>query len=186
MSNSPVPASCKGSDESNSDGSAGEAGKDAKRPCAMNILICEDNPIIAMDLSWMLEDLGHHVCGTADTAIKGMEECAFNRPDLVMVDLNLAEGRTGLALVNTLADLSIPSVIVSGETQTLPRTTWAKAVVSKPFSEAILAQALAAVEADLQSRVAIDPTQPPVVTGKAEMLWGLLWPRHKGAKERIP
>ena len=96
----------------------------------MNILICEDNPIIAMDLSWMLEDMGHHVCGVADTAIRGMEECAHNKPDLVMVDLNLAEGRTGLALVNTLADLSIPSVIVSGATHTLPKTTWAKAVVS--------------------------------------------------------
>ena len=146
----------------------------------MNILICEDNPIIAMDLSWMLEDMGHHVCGVADTAIKGMEECAQNKPDLVMVDLNLAEGRTGLALVNTLADLSIPSVIVSGETHTLPKTTWAKAVVSKPFTETTLAQALATVEANLQAHVDVNPTQEPTaVTGKAGTLRGLLWPWHK-------
>jgi two-component system, response regulator PdtaR len=121
----------------------------------VNILIIEDNPIIAMDLSWMLEDLGHHICGTADTAIKGIEECAHTRPDLVMVDLNLADGRTGLTLVNTLAELRIPSVIVSGETHTLPPTTWAKAVVSKPFDEALIAEALAVVEADLQQPVAV-------------------------------
>ena len=146
----------------------------------MNILICEDNPVIAMDLSWILEDLGHQICGIADTAIKGMEECAHNKPDLVMVDLNLAEGGTGLALVNTLADLNIPSVIVSCETHTLPKMTWAKAVVSKPFNEATLAQALAAVEADLQAHVDVTPTrEPTAVTGKAGTLRGLLWPWHK-------
>ena len=146
----------------------------------MNILIIEDNPIIAMDLSWMLEDLGHRVCGTADTSIKGIEECAINRPDLVMVDLNLADGRTGLTLVNTLADLCIPSVIVSGETHTLPETTWAKAVVSKPFDESLIAEALAQVEADFQHHVAVDPpSEPGLEVGKAGTLRGLLWPWHK-------
>jgi CheY-like chemotaxis protein len=146
----------------------------------MNILICEDNPVIVLDLSWMLEDLGHHVCGTADTAIKGMEECAQHRPDLVLVDLNLAEGRTGLALVNTLAELCIPSVIVSGETHTLPKTTWAKAVVSKPFNQATLAQALAAVEDDLQHHVAVSPTLELMSdAGKAGALRGLRWPWQK-------
>jgi CheY-like chemotaxis protein len=144
-----------------------------KESCEMDIVICEDNPVIVLDLSWMLEDLGHHVCGTADTAIKGMEECAQHRPDLVLVDLNLAEGRTGLALVNTLAELCIPSVIVSGETNTLPKTTWAKAVISKPFNEATLARALASVEADLQNEVVVRPTLEPIPdTGKAGALRG--------------
>jgi len=123
----------------------------------MNILICEDNPIIAMDLRWMLEDMGHRVCGIADTALKGIEECAAAKPDLVMVDLHLAEGRTGLVLVRTLADHRIPSIIVSGETHTLPKVTRAKAVISKPFSEATLAKVLAVVEADLQVDVASEP-----------------------------
>ena len=59
--------------------------KELRGQCAVNILIIEDNPVIAMDLGGMLEDMGHHVCGLADTAIKGMEECALNKPDLVMV-----------------------------------------------------------------------------------------------------
>ena len=143
----------------------------------MNILICEDNPIIAMDLGGMLEDMGHQVCGTADTSAKGMQECARKRPDLVMVDLNLADGRTGLDLVNKLADLCIPSVIVSGETNTLPETTWAKAVVSKPFDETLIAQALADVESDLQNHVAVDPaSEPGPEPGQPGTLRGLLWP----------
>ncbi|EYD78406.1 Two-component response regulator [Rubellimicrobium mesophilum DSM 19309] len=146
----------------------------------MNILICEDNPIIAMDLGCMLEDMGHHVCGTADTSIKGIQQCALKKPDLVMVDLNLADGRTGLDLVNALADLCIPSVIVSGETHTLPTTTWAKAVVSKPFNEPLLTQALADVEADFQHHVAVEPA-PEAGLGVAKVggLRGLLWPWHK-------
>jgi hypothetical protein len=42
----------------------------------MKILICEDNPIVAMDLGWMLQDMGHRVCGTASTSIKAMEQTA--------------------------------------------------------------------------------------------------------------
>jgi two-component system, response regulator PdtaR len=146
----------------------------------MNILVIEDNPVIAMDLSWILEDLGHHVSGTADTAESGIHECVASKPDLVMVDLNLADGRTGLALVNTLADLCIPSVIVSGETHTLPKATWAKAVVSKPFDEALIAQALAAVEADFQHHVSLDRgAEHHTAEGKTGPLRGLLWPWGK-------
>ena len=146
----------------------------------MNILICEDNPIIALDLGGMLEEMGHHVCGTADTSTKGLQQCAKAKPDLVMVDLNLADGRTGLGLVHSLADLCIPSVIVSGETHTLPETTWAKAVVSKPFNEHLIAQALADVEADLQHHVAISPASEfKADVGEAGTLRKRLWPWHK-------
>lgn len=146
----------------------------------MNILICEDNPIIAMDLGGMLEDMGHQVCATVDTSTKAVQQCGRTKPDLVMVDLNLADGRTGLDLVNSLADLCIPSVIVSGETNTLPQTTSAKAVVSKPFDENLIAQALADVEADLQHHVAVDPTpEPGPEMGRAGTLRGLLWPWRK-------
>jgi CheY-like chemotaxis protein len=131
-------------------------------------------------LSGMLEDMGHHVCGTADTSAKGLQQCARAKPDLVMVDLNLADGRTGLGLVNSLADLCIPSVIVSGETHALPKTTWAKAVVSKPFDETLLAQALAAVEEDFEHHVAIDPTPEPTPEAEsAGTVRRLLWPWHR-------
>ena len=146
----------------------------------MNILICEDNPIVAMDLGEMLEDMGHHICGTVDTSAKGLQQCAQAKPDLVMVDLNLADGRTGLGLVNSLADLCIPSVIVSGETHTLPETTWAKAVVSKPFDENLLTRALADVEADLQQHVIVSPTpESDATVGQGGRLRRLLWPWRK-------
>ena len=133
-----------------------------------------------MDLGGMLEDMEHHVCRTVATSTKGLEQCARTKPDLAMVDLNHADGRTGLGMVETLADLCIPTVIVSGETHTLPKTTSAKAVVSKPFDETVIARALADVEADFQHHVAVDPApEPTPEPGKAGTLRGLLWPWHK-------
>ena len=146
----------------------------------MDILICEDNPVIAMDLGWMLQDMGHHVCGTVATSVKGMEQCALTKPDLVMVDLNLADGRTGLGLVEALAQLCIPTVIVSGETHTLPETTSAKAVVSKPFNEDILAHALAEVEQYYQSpMVEASAGRPEATHGGGRAPARSFWPWRK-------
>jgi CheY-like chemotaxis protein len=113
---------------------------------SMNVLVCEDDPIIAMDLSLTLEDLGHKVIGTVANSRQCLSRCASDRPDLVTVDLTLLDGRTGLRLVDLLAELGIPTIIVSGEARLVPRPTSARAVLEKPFSEDLLARALADVE----------------------------------------
>ena len=142
----------------------------------MKILICEDNAVIAMDLGFMLMDLGHTICGTATNSVECMEKVALTRPDLVMVDLNLGDGLTGIGLVEALAQLGLPSVIVSGETQALITRTSAKAVLSKPFDEERLAQALAAVGADQEprppKRPAIEPAEAGL-TSEAGVLQGV-------------
>jgi two-component system, response regulator PdtaR len=63
-----------------------------------------------------------------------------------MVDLTLADGRTGLGLVASLAGLGIPSIIMSGEARLVPRPTPARAVLEKPFNEGHLARAIREVE----------------------------------------
>ncbi len=101
----------------------------------MNILICEDQKLIAMDLEEMLSAQGHTVEGTVDSACDCLERCAENRPDLVVTDLNLADGPTGLGLVDALAKQGIPTVIVSSDAGSVPAGTPAKAVVKKPVHE---------------------------------------------------
>jgi two-component system, response regulator PdtaR len=160
----------------------------------MNILICEDNPIVAMDLGWKLQDLGHRVCGTAGTSIKAMEQCALKQPDLVLVDLNLADGRTGLGLVEALAQLHVPSIIVSADANALSKATSAKAVLSKPFDEVGLAQAVAAASEATEPAADVDqrgqredaalPTGAgelqPAETSKPRRAW-FAWFRRQGA-----
>ena len=101
----------------------------------MNILICEDHKLIAMDLEDMLSAQGHRVERTVDSAYDCLERCAENPPDLVVTDLNLADGPTGLGLVDALAERGIPTVIVSSDAGSVPAGTPARAVVKKPVHE---------------------------------------------------
>jgi CheY-like chemotaxis protein len=108
----------------------------------MNVLICEDDALIALDLAEMVSTHGHTVEAMVDRSSDCMERCAETPPDLVLVDLNLADGATGLDLVETLAERGIPTVIVSSEASTVPATTSAKAVIEKPVHECELTMAL--------------------------------------------
>lgn len=112
----------------------------------MNVLICEDNAVIAMDLWWMLQELGHTVFGTVATARECLETAARTRPDLVLVDLTLRDGMTGLDLVEALARIDIATIIISGEARLVPPTTSARAVMEKPFDEDLVALAIAKVK----------------------------------------
>ena len=112
----------------------------------MNILICEDHKLIAMDLEDMLSAQGHRVEGTVDSACNCLERCAENPPDLVVTGLNLADGPTGLGLVDALAKQGIPTVIVASDAGSVPARSPAKAVVKKPVHECELEIAVRLLE----------------------------------------
>ena len=112
----------------------------------MKVLICEENAVIALDLCWLLHEQGHTVCAVVKNTTACLEKVAECRPDLVMVDDDLQDGLTGLSLVETLAMLGFPAMIISGEPQSVARTTSARAVLSKPFNDAHLASTMARVE----------------------------------------
>jgi len=62
----------------------------------VRVLIVEDDAIIAMHLEMLVADLGHQVCATAVSAGQAIE-CAFAlRPDVVLMDVRLARGSSGL------------------------------------------------------------------------------------------
>ena len=109
----------------------------------MNVLICEDNVIIALELEITIEAMGHAVSGHVTRSDDCVAQCEANPPDLVIVDLDLDDGPTGAALTKTLADMGIPSVIVSGQTGTLrPEDHAALRVIGKPADAAELKAAL--------------------------------------------
>ena len=113
----------------------------------MKILICEDNVIVAMSLEMAIEDAGHRSLGFVSSSADCRAKVAKSRPDLVLVDLDLADGPTGPALVEHLADLGIPSIVVSGQAETAP-VDRAAACLSKPVTDARLVRAIAGVTAE--------------------------------------
>ncbi len=62
-------------------------------------IIVEDEPIIASDLRYIVEQLGATVAGVAPTASKAIELIVRNKPDLILTDYNLMDEKTGIDVV---------------------------------------------------------------------------------------
>ena len=79
-----------------------------------DVLIIEDEPLIALDLQAVVEDLGHRVVDVARThreALKSMEQ---HRPGLILADIQLADGSSGLEAVNEILEsLEVPVIFIT-------------------------------------------------------------------------
>ncbi|MGF1532095.1 MAG: LytR/AlgR family response regulator transcription factor [Bernardetiaceae bacterium] len=70
-------------------------------PC-LRILTVEDELIIAKDLAETLEEMGHHVIGNARTATQALDLLQNQGPDLILLDIQLAEKTSGIDLAQHL------------------------------------------------------------------------------------
>ena len=108
----------------------------------LRIMVCEDNLVIALDLHQEVAESGHTPLEIATNSIDCLRATESDRPDLVLVDINLADGRTGISLVRQLSDRGIPSIIITGESEFIHEPHTALLVLEKPLRSGELAQAL--------------------------------------------
>ena len=88
--------------------------RDLAHELASSILIIEDEPIVAMDLVAIVEDLGHHVVGVARAHGQAVALAAERQPELIMADIQLEDGGSGIEAVNEiLASASKPVVFIT-------------------------------------------------------------------------
>lgn len=81
---------------------------------AADVLVIEDEPIIAMDIEDILQSLGHRITGIARTEIQALELATRNRPGLILADIQLAEGGSGLdAVAKILQQFSVPVIFIT-------------------------------------------------------------------------
>jgi CheY-like chemotaxis protein/DNA-directed RNA polymerase specialized sigma24 family protein len=116
---------------------------------AADVLIIEDEPIIAMDLETLVESQGHRVIGIAATHAEAIELARNERPGLVLADIQLADGSSGLNAVNEiLRSVDVPVIFITAYPEQLltgerPEPAF---LVTKPFRidalKAIIGQAL--------------------------------------------
>jgi CheY-like chemotaxis protein len=126
-----------------------EAGRDIARHVATEVVIIEDEPLIALDLVQLVNDLGHRVVTVARTAQQAIEATRRLKPGLVLADIHLADGSSGLDAVNEiLRTVSLPVIFVTAFPQRLltgtrPEPTF---LITKPFQpqnvKAVISQAL--------------------------------------------
>jgi CheY-like chemotaxis protein len=113
-----------------------EAGRGIARQVATDVLVIEDEPMIAIDIEAIVESLGHRVSGVARTHAESVSLFKSSPPGLVLADIQLADGSSGLAAVNELLSLrqvpvifitSFPERLLTGER---PEPTF---LLTKPY-----------------------------------------------------
>ena len=112
---------------------------------ATRVLIIEDEPLISMQLEDIVRALGHDICGTAATRTQAREIITRETPGLVLADIQLADGSSGLdAVDDILAIDDVPVIFITAYPERLltgdrPEPTY---LITKPFHEATVRAAI--------------------------------------------
>lgn len=81
---------------------------------AARILIIEDEPLIALDLDRLVTSLGHEVCAVAHTRDEAVAAVAANPPELILADIHLADGSSGIdAVDHILTTIPVPTIFIT-------------------------------------------------------------------------
>lgn len=103
---------------------------------ATNVLIIEDEPIIALDLEALVKDLGHDIAGVAATRTEAIALAKASRPGLVLADVRLADGSSGIdAVADILMSFDVPVIFITAYPERLlsgerPEPAY---LITKPF-----------------------------------------------------
>jgi CheY-like chemotaxis protein len=123
-------------------------------PGPMRLLIVEDEMLIALGIEMIVQHIGHSVCAIAPTGPVAVAEAERHRPDLVLMDLHLGDGGSGLdAAAEIRRRFDIPALFISAnitpQIQQAAQNLAPAGFLSKPFSPDLLEAALAGAAAGL-------------------------------------
>jgi len=105
-------------------------------PC---VLLVEDETMIALNLEALVEDMGFAVTGLAADSGSARALAEANPPDVAVVDLNLLDGRTGLALAGHLfRTFGTVVIIATGNPEGIEVGGGVFAIVRKPYTNEAL------------------------------------------------
>jgi DNA-directed RNA polymerase specialized sigma24 family protein/CheY-like chemotaxis protein len=120
---------------------ADAAGKEMAAEIATDVLIIEDETFIAMDLESLVRNLGHNVIGVARTHTDAVALAKNRKPGLILADIQLADGSSGLEAVNELLkSFEVPVVFITAYPERFltgerPEPAF---LISKPFQPAMV------------------------------------------------
>jgi CheY-like chemotaxis protein len=125
-----------------------QAASEIAEQVATNVLIIEDEPMIAIDLADLVTGLGHDVCETARTAKEAVATFRKHRPGLVLADIQLADGSSGLDAVNELLKtFEVPVIFITAYPERFltgerPEPAF---LIAKPFQPATVSAVISQV-----------------------------------------
>jgi CheY-like chemotaxis protein/DNA-directed RNA polymerase specialized sigma24 family protein len=121
------------------------AGREIAEQVATNVLIIEDEPIIALDIEGIVEDLGHTVTGISRTHKEAIASAKARPPGLVLADIQLADGSSGLsAVTEILESINVPVIFITSFPERLPTGEKPEPafLITKPFQRDALKAAI--------------------------------------------
>lgn len=126
-----------------------DASEEIAKQIQTDVLIIEDEPLIAIDLEAAMQDIGHNVIGIAATQGEAVNLAAGAKPGLILADIHLADGTSGIDAANDLlAHFSVPVIFITAFPERLltgekPEPAF---LITKPFDlsvvKAVTSQAL--------------------------------------------
>jgi CheY-like chemotaxis protein len=131
----------------------------------VKLAIVEDEVILAMALTLMLEDWGHHVVGTADTEAGALALVEAERPDAVLMDIRLSRKDSGLRAASMIrAGSDVPIIFCtayadSPQVQAEVRNIGNAHLVGKPVDEEQLEWLLRGIEAQRRKAASTFPSR---------------------------
>jgi DNA-directed RNA polymerase specialized sigma24 family protein len=91
-----------------------DAGRELAADIATDVLIIEDVPLIAIDIEGLVQNLGHKVVGIAQTHKEAITIAKAKPPGLILADIQLADGSSGLDAVNELLQtFEVPVIFIT-------------------------------------------------------------------------
>ena len=122
-----------------------DAIEEIDRENTTSVLIIEDEPLISMQLEDLVRSLGHDICGTAATRTQAQQITAEKTPGLVLADIQLADGSSGLdAVDDILAMASVPVIFITAYPERLLTGDRSEPtyLITKPFQESTVRAAI--------------------------------------------
>ncbi len=113
-----------------------------RNAAATDVLIIEDEPIIAMDIEELVRGCGHRVVGVAASESEAVEIATRTRPGLILADINLGIGGDGTkAVARIMLHHRAPVIFVTAYPERLLTGTSSEPafVITKPFEPVTLA-----------------------------------------------
>jgi DNA-directed RNA polymerase specialized sigma24 family protein len=125
-----------------------QSGRELAAEIATDVLIIEDETFIAMDLEGLVENLGHRVLGVARTHAAALTLAKTKRPGLILADIQLADGSSGLDAVNELLkSFEVPVIFITAYPERFltgerPEPAF---LIAKPFQPATVSAVISQV-----------------------------------------
>jgi DNA-binding response OmpR family regulator len=115
----------------------------------MKILVVEDDVLLALCICDTLIEAGHEVLGPARTYHEALHLAQSAGPELVLSNINLADGSKGTDLARTLcADFEMPVLFISGNVHEARAAEHvALGFIAKPCSAALLLRSVEVAQA---------------------------------------